>query len=225
MIFLIVAILAGLLGGFIAQAKGKDVALWGILCAMLPLAILILAFLSSETSAARKAVSSRPVPQPVLAADRPAPVAARENPAWKTLVEFDADIQEAVAKLLAFGQHAEERLAAAYLSVNDKGLLPSIVTKIVADEEQRAITLADAKAKRAEAMSEREKELLAERERKAEHTIHHIREMGMVYGGRRVLSAEMYYGATVADQGWAKIAYEDGRVELRAGSAWMLMTA
>lgn len=47
----------------------------------------------------------------------------------------------------------------------------------------------------------------------------------MVYGGRKVVSAEMYYGATPADQGWARIVYEDGQTELRAGSSWMLMNA
>lgn len=148
---------------------------------------------------------------------------ATSNPAWKTLKEFDADIRQAVDVLSGFGSQAEERLAVAYLAVNDKGLLPSIVAKIVADEEKDAIAREEEKARRAVAMSGRERELLVDRERRAEYTISRIKEMGMVYGGRKVVSAEMYYGATPADQGWAKIVYEDGETELRAGSSWMLM--
>lgn len=224
MIFVIVAVVAGLIGGFMAQAKGKDVALWGILCALFPIAILILAFKEDEPRHAAYA-PQRPytasVPPPVEA--KPVIVTSRDNPAWKTLKEFDADIQEAVAKLVGFGPQAEERLASAYLSVNDKGLLPSIVAKISADEEKNAVAHEEEKARRAVAMSQRDKELLADRERKAEHTIGLIKEAGMVYDGRKVVSADMYYGATAADQGWVKIVYEDGRTELRAGSSWTLM--
>lgn len=155
----------------------------------------------------------------------PVAPSATSNPAWKTLKEFDADIRQAVDVLSGFGSQAEERLAVAYLAVNDKGLLPSIVAKIVADEEKDAIAREEEKARRAVAMSERERELLADRERKSEYTISRIKEVGMMHRGRKVVSAEMYYGATAADQGWAKIVYEDGKVELWAGSSWMEMNA
>lgn len=60
------------------------------------------------------------------------------NPAWKTLKEFDADIKAAVAQLAAFGPQAEKRLADAYLSVNDKSLLPSMVATIVEESKDKA---------------------------------------------------------------------------------------
>ena len=179
--------------------------------------------LQSRTSF--QSAEARPAIDPVVRNPAPAVVSSRDNPAWKTLKEFDADIQGAIAQLSDFGPQAEERLASAYLSVSDKGLLPSIVSKIAAEEEQGAIAREEEKARCAVAMSERERELLAERERRAQYTIHLIKEAGMVYDGRKVISAEMYYGAAAADQGWAKILYEDGRTELRAGSSWMLMKA
>lgn len=165
-------------------------------------------------------------PAVASAADNPARavVSPLDNPAWKTLKEFDADIQQALAKLSGFGPKAEERLASAYLFVNDKGLLPSIVAKINADEEQNAIAREEEKARRAAEMSARERELLADRERKSEYTISRIKEVGMMHRGKKVVSAEMYYGETAADQGWAKIVYEDGKVELWAGSSWMEMS-
>jgi hypothetical protein len=224
MIFLVIAVISGTAGGFLARSKGKEVFLWAILCFFFPIAILILAFKDDE----KVAPEHVPEYRPSLSAKTPAEIGpvlatAVSDTAWKTLKEFDADVQDAAAKVERFGPQAEERLASAYMSVKDKGLLPSIVAKIVADEEKEAIAREEEKARRAIAMSERDKEILADRESRAERTIGYIKEMGMVYDGQKVVSAEMYYGATVADQGWAKIVYESGKEELRAGSSWTLV--
>lgn len=169
-----------------------------------------------NSSASSTSPSYQPVAQPVAAS-------ILTTPAWTALREFDTDIQAAVAQLKPFDAKAEERLATAYLAVNDKGLLPSIVAKIIADERKAAIVREEEKARRAITMSEREKEQLADRVMRSEHTIDFIKESNMVYDGRKVISAEMYYGKTVADQGWAKIVYADGKVELRSGSTWTLL--
>jgi len=50
MIFIVVALVAGLIGGFMASSKGKNVFLWFILCGIFPLAIVILAFMKSENA-------------------------------------------------------------------------------------------------------------------------------------------------------------------------------
>lgn len=162
-------------------------------------------------------VNPAPSRQPEV---KPVAVSMVGTPAWQTLREFDADIRAAVTQLEPFGPKAEERLATAYLAVNDKGLLVSIVATILADEKKGAAAREEKDAQRAAAISAREKELFDEREKRAQDTISRIKELGMVYEGRNVVSAEMYYGERIADQGWAKIVYEDGRVELRAGSSW-----
>ena len=41
-------IVAALIGGFVAQAKGKNVFLWFVLCGVFPIALLFLAFMKSE---------------------------------------------------------------------------------------------------------------------------------------------------------------------------------
>lgn len=48
MIFIVIALVAGLIGGFMASAKGKNVFLWFILCGLFPIAIVFLAFMKSE---------------------------------------------------------------------------------------------------------------------------------------------------------------------------------
>lgn len=49
MIFVIM-IAAALIGGFVAQSKGKNVFLWFILCGFFPLALIFLAFMKSEAA-------------------------------------------------------------------------------------------------------------------------------------------------------------------------------
>lgn len=48
MIFIVIALIAGLIGGFMASAKGKNVFLWFILCGLFPIAIVFLAFMKAE---------------------------------------------------------------------------------------------------------------------------------------------------------------------------------
>lgn len=43
-------IAAALIGGFVAQSKGKNVFLWFILCGFFPLALIFLAFMKSEAA-------------------------------------------------------------------------------------------------------------------------------------------------------------------------------
>lgn len=48
MIFIVILLVAALIGGFMAQAKGKNVFLWFILCGLFPIAVVFLAFMKSE---------------------------------------------------------------------------------------------------------------------------------------------------------------------------------
>lgn len=49
MIFIIM-IIAAVIGGFVANAKGKNVVLWVILCGAFPIALIVLFFLKSEAA-------------------------------------------------------------------------------------------------------------------------------------------------------------------------------
>lgn len=151
----------------------------------------------------------------------PAAASSSSTAAWKTLKEFDADIREAVAQLHAYGTRAEERLASAHLSINDKSLLPSIVAKIASDEKQEAVQRQEKEARKLAALSDRDKDVLLRREARARETIDMIRAANMTFEGRKVVSADMHDTDIPSQQGWAKVVYEDGKAELRAGSSFL----
>lgn len=47
---LIIMVIAALVGGFVAQSKGKNVLLWFILCGFFPIALIFLFFMKSENA-------------------------------------------------------------------------------------------------------------------------------------------------------------------------------
>lgn len=83
-------------------------------------------------------------PAPSIAGALPAP--DYDVAKWNTLKEFDDDIRVAASKLSSLGQRAEDRLAAAYLSLMDKSMLDAIVTKIHAEESRASADAAAASA-------------------------------------------------------------------------------
>lgn len=52
---------------------------------------------------------------------------------WAALVKYDEQIAAIASKLAPFGQKWVDEFARAYLKLNDKSYLPSIVKKIIAD--------------------------------------------------------------------------------------------
>jgi len=48
MIFIVIMLIAGVAGGFMAQAKGKSIPLWVVLSACFPIALIFLAFMKKE---------------------------------------------------------------------------------------------------------------------------------------------------------------------------------
>jgi hypothetical protein len=192
-------------------------------------------FSKAPQSSDRWSVSNNPSPSAIYVpqqptalqnkADTSAPTAS--SPAWKTLKEFDEDVRTAAEQIAPLGLQAEERLASAFMAVSDKSLLGAMVSKISEDEERKRADIEAARIKKEEdikkrtaSLSDRQIELIADREQRARFTIDRIKDAGMVYGGKRVKSAEIFYGEQPADQGWAKIVYEDGTAELRAGASF-----
>lgn len=226
MILLVVMVVFAFIGAAMASGRNRSPFLWAVICFFTGIiGVIILAVIGTDREpyvpvyAQPAAPFGQRLSGPV--ASSTATVSSSSTAAWKTLKEFDADIREALGHLQPFGSQAEERLATAYLSINDKSLLPSIVSKIVSDEEQAIARREEQKAHSLAAASERDRELIAQRESRARETIRLIRDQGMTYEGRKVASVDMHSTDNPSEQGWAKIVFEDGRSELRAGSSFL----
>ena len=64
-----------------------------------------------------------------------APVSSYDRNKWQTLVKYDDDLRGAAERVRPFGDIYEDELAEAYLAVNDKTYLESIVKKVVQDAQ------------------------------------------------------------------------------------------
>ena len=64
-----------------------------------------------------------------------APVSSYDKSKWQTLVKYDDDLRSAAERVRPFGDIYEDELAEAYLAVNDKTYLESIVKKVVQDAQ------------------------------------------------------------------------------------------
>lgn len=164
----------------------------------------------------------------------------RESTAWKTLLEFDPDIQHAVGAIKKYGSPAEERLAKAFLSVKDKSLLPNMTAKISEDFERQEL----AKAERAKVIasagsnnsaepveispdhgyrSDAQARIVKDREKRSIAMMDDIEQNGMIcrYTNKTVSDMSIYFGASRDDHGYAKLVYTDGTAELRSGQFFM----
>jgi hypothetical protein len=55
---------------------------------------------------------------------------------WAALLKYDPQLAAIAEKLLPLGQKWVDEFAASYLAINDKGYLPSIVSKIISDAKK-----------------------------------------------------------------------------------------
>jgi hypothetical protein len=62
--------------------------------------------------------------------------ASYDTAKWKALVEFGSEIADAAKRVESYGQRYIDQLAAAYLALNDKQYLATIVQKIVSRAQQ-----------------------------------------------------------------------------------------
>lgn len=112
MFIIVIMLIAGLIGGFMAQAKGKSVLLWVILAACFPIALIFLAFMGKEEAA-------------------PAQPQEADMHRWNTLVELDPEIAAAAKAAREAGAVYERQLAAKYLTLNDKRYLPAALAHVL----------------------------------------------------------------------------------------------
>jgi hypothetical protein len=230
-IAIVVGIVCAFIGAEMAKNRGRDAAVWAVICFLFPIVgILALAIaggdgrhpVQSVTNSQSKYGNQLDATAVSNALPAASPLSSASQ-AWKTLKEFDIEIRQAAEALSPFGVDAEERLAKAYLAVSDKALLPSMVAKIADDEEKVKADKTDQRAKALAKNSSDALEKLTLREQAAAQTIQSVKANGMVFNGRRVTSAEMYDGDDAHDFGFARLAYADGGVELRAGATFILV--
>lgn len=215
-----VAIVCGVVGASMAKSRGKDSALWFLICAFFPIIGILALAVSGEDPPTRSSQGlTQASASPVQTVRSETKITAVDTAAWKALREYDADIASAVAAIGVYGRDAEERLATAYLAVSDKNLLPAIISKISQDFEGAAREKIVEEERRRAAMNDRELQMALERERRSKYTIDQIEANGMVYAGRKVKSAALYAGDRQDLQGWAEILYEDGSTEMRSGGS------
>ena len=120
MFILLIALVSGLIGGFIANSKGKHVFLWFILCALFPLVGLIVLLLSK---------SNLQPPQAALA------TSGYDDARWSALLAYDPDLKAAADRVAPYGQACVDRLARDFLALNDKSYLDRIVDEITRDAD------------------------------------------------------------------------------------------
>ncbi|MFG1225279.1 YrzE family protein [Xanthobacter wiegelii] len=113
MVIVLIALVSGLIGGFLASSKGKNVFLWFILCAMFPLVGLII-LLFSKNKAAQAAL----------------PAGAYDAARWNTLVSYDPELKAAADRLAPYGQSYVDQLARDFLALGDKAYLARIADQI-----------------------------------------------------------------------------------------------
>ena len=140
MLVLVILIVSAIICGAIASSKNKSVLLWVILGFLFPLISILILAMSSDTG---PAADSRLTPQPATASIQDQ---SYDRTKWQALTQYDDDIKRAVEALSPLGQKYVDRLAAAYLALNDKSYLPSIMEKIRAttqEDELREAHLAE----------------------------------------------------------------------------------
>ena len=81
-----------------------------------------------------RSISSKPLIK--AAGASPPPSFDREK--WEALLRYDDDIAAVAKKLRPLGDKAVDEFAHAYLALNDKSYLPSIVKKIIVDARAEA---------------------------------------------------------------------------------------
>ena len=112
LIWLIIAIVFGVIGANVARNKGKDAAAWGIICFLLPFAVIFLLASSSQ---------SLPLESPAEDLDQK----------WAALVRYDPEIRAAAEQVAPYGPLATSMLRDLYTAVQNKAALPSIISDII----------------------------------------------------------------------------------------------
>ncbi|WP_416796230.1 hypothetical protein [Ciceribacter azotifigens] len=121
-IYLIIALVFGLIGSSMATSRNRSSGLWFVLCAVFGLfGIIALLLIGKNPGGGTSEASGVLLP----------PTANFDRTKWQVLSEVDPDIQAAIAKVAPFGDRWVSQLAEKYLAVGDKQYLDSIVSNVI----------------------------------------------------------------------------------------------
>lgn len=203
---LFVFLISGLIGGFIAQAKRKNVFLWFVLCGLFPLIGIVVLLMkkgeelytqNTDNVENRRYIETVPVVK-IEKEVKP----TFDHLKWNILKDVDPEISAAVQTISGFGKKYEDELAEKYLSLNDKAYLITIVEGI----RQKAIN-------EIESFRIKSQELLAEYlfKLKENNGIDDVYKL-------QVADTGVYDGSAPKFQGGIKVTYVDGSAALIADS-------
>lgn len=114
-VYLFIALIAGVVGGNWAKAKGQNPIVWGLLCALFPIALIALAVIANGDTG----------------------TSAQASEKWAVLKEVDGEIAAAAAQAAALGPQYEKLLAEKYVALNDKQYLPALLDGVRQQAAQR----------------------------------------------------------------------------------------
>lgn len=120
-------------GAYVAKARGKPPAIWAVICALSPLAGVLLLAASSRSPAKRPQLSFAKAGMFTTGSFSQADLNR-----WKALVELDPDIAAAAAIAREKGIGCEMMLAEKYLTLNDKSYLQPALEEALAESAKKA---------------------------------------------------------------------------------------
>ncbi|BCH63299.1 hypothetical protein RvVAT039_05150 [Agrobacterium vitis] len=130
------------LGAAMAKERGRDPALWGVICGLTSL-LGVIALLASGNQKTTVGISKNaivPNAAPSLITDQK-PVKKYDTAKWNVLVEVDSDIQQAVDVLQPFGTEYVDEFAEKYMQLSDKNYISALVEKISMKAEKNRVEM------------------------------------------------------------------------------------
>lgn len=216
--FLVVAIICAVVGAKIASSKGRDPAVWGLVCFFTGLIGIIILLVTADASPPQRTISYTPntptPPEPRTRSGGSTGSAAKgyDEKKWNALKEVDPEIREAANTVRALGSTHEDELAEKYLILSDKAYLPALVEKITTAFTEKTAR----EAERASAAKAGGAELLESYQASLKENYGRDPETH-----KQVKRVSLYTGLAQAYVGGLQIVFADGTVSLRNGRARM----
>lgn len=141
-IYLIVGIVAGLIGVSMASGRGQNQAVWFIVCFLFPIALIGLLFVPKIKSASASNNYSRTQSETgFLLQTAPdmrslPPIDPEFNAKWTILTKYDSEIADAVHRLEPYGENAVIKFKHIYGVFQDKSKIHGIVQDIVGEIDE-----------------------------------------------------------------------------------------
>lgn len=217
---LFIALVLGYLGSQMAKKRGRDPVGWFILCFFFPLIGLVILAAVGDALKPQERPQYRERddgPRYLPEASAPAQKPAFDKAKWDALAEFDPDVRAAVEKLGPYGSAAVKRFSVAYMALQDKAMIGSIVERIIEQSGRPASSPEEAKAAFLANTGWLDEAKRRELLRTSEAIVEKIRRDGMSLYDEAVASCEVYFGPIEEFHGQALVEYQNGKREFWNG--------